>query len=141
MILWIILAVAAVAALLLWKGLRTMWAESTAQVDALPPATERRTWPAPSGVGDRIMWCPILARKVVLADTKIDEGEIGTVVGFTDDRRQPIISFDARRHETDVVDKWAAARLLPAELARRGAKTAAAHRPKPKKKAKKKRRR
>ncbi len=140
MIRWIILVVVAVALLLLWKGLRTMWAESTAQVDALAPANERRTWPAPGAVGDRIMWCPILARKVVLVDTKIDEGEIGTVVGFTEDRRQPIISFDAHRHETDVVDKWAAARLLPAELARPRVKAAPPRRAKSKRRSKKRRR-
>ena len=115
---WIILAVVVVAALMLWKGLRTMWAESTAQVDALPPTNERRTWPAPTEVGQRIMWCPILAKKVVLADTKIDEGEIGTVVGFTDDKHQPMISFDLRPADADVVDKWAAARVLPPSLAR-----------------------
>lgn len=95
-----------------------MWAESTAQVDALPPTKERRTWPAPTEVGDRIMWCPILANKVVLADTRIDEGEIGTVVGFTDDKRWPIISFDARPGDVDAIDKWAASRVLPEALAR-----------------------
>lgn len=115
---WIILAVVVVAALLLWKGMRTMWAESTAQVDALPPTSERRNWSAPTMVGERIMWCPILARKVVLADTRIDEGEIGTVVGFTDDKHQPMISFDLRPSEPDTVDKWAGARVLPPALAR-----------------------
>jgi len=114
---WIIIAVVALAALLLWKGLRTMWAESTAQVDALPPKNERSTWSVPTTVGQRVMWCPILARKVVLADTRIDEGEIGSVVDFTR-ARQPVIAFDSRPGEADVTDKWAAARVLPPELTR-----------------------
>jgi hypothetical protein len=114
---WIIVAAVALVALLLWKGLRTMWSESTAQVDALPPANERRTWPLPTTTGDRIMWCPILAKKVVLADTKADEGEIGTVVGFSGDNR-PQISFDARPDQPPVIDKWGAARVLPAAAAR-----------------------
>ena len=63
------------------------------------------------------MWCPILARKVVLADTRIDEGEIGSVVDFTR-ARQPVIAFDSRPGEADVTDKWAAARVLPPELTR-----------------------
>jgi hypothetical protein len=117
MVPWIIVAVVAVVALLSWKGLRTMWAESTAQVDALPPADERRTWALPSATGQRVMWCPILAKKVVLVDTKADEGEIGTVVGFTDGHR-PQVSFDARRDEPPVVDKWGAARVVPAAVAR-----------------------
>ena len=76
----------------------------------------------------------------MLVDTKIDEGAIGTVVGFTEDRRQPIITFDAHLHETDVVDKWAAARLLPAELARPRVKAPPPKRAKSKRKPKKRRR-
>ena len=114
---WIIIAVVALAALLLWKGLRTMWAESTAQVDALPPKNERSTWSVPTTVGQRVMWCPILARKVVLADTRIAEGEIGSVVDFNR-AHQPVIAFDSRPGEADVTDKWAAARVLPPELTR-----------------------
>lgn len=115
---WIILAIVAVAAVLLWKGMRTMWKESSAKVDSLPPASARRTWPVPHDAGDRIMWCPILAKKVILADTEIDEGEVGTVVGFTDDKRHPIISFASRATEPHTVDKWAAARVLPGEFER-----------------------
>ena len=117
MVLWIVLGVVAVAALLLWKGMRTMWAESTARVRALPSVDDRRTWPVPTDVGDRVMWCPILAKKVVLADTRVDEGEIGSVMGFTD-KRWPIISFDERGDQPDVTDKWGAARRLPDALAR-----------------------
>jgi len=136
---WIILAIVAVAAVLLGKGLRTMWRESSAKIDALPPASVRRTWPVPRDAGARIMWCPILAEKVVLADTRIDEGEVGTVVGFTDDKRHPIIAFDSRTNEADTVDKWAAARLLPVEFERPKKKAPQPRRTKTKKKTKKRR--
>ena len=134
---WIIVAIVAVAAVLLWKGMRTMWKESSAKVDSLPPASARRTWPVPHDAGDRIMWCPILAKKVILADTEIDEGEVGTVVGFTDDKRHPIISFESRPNEAGTVDKWAAARVLPAEFERPRKKTPPPPRTKPKPRTKK----
>ena len=73
------------------------------------------------------MWCPIFARKVVVADTQIEEGEIGTVIGFTDGQRWPIISFDGRRGY-DVTDKWSAARALPVEIARPASTTDASAR-------------
>jgi len=95
----------------IWRLLRGLWKESHAQVDALTPASARRDWPVPRDIGDRVMWCPILARRVILADTQLDEGDIGTVVAF--DGRQPIISFDARPNHANVVDKWGAARMLP----------------------------
>jgi hypothetical protein len=58
---------------------------------------------------------------VVLADTQLDEGDVGRVIGFSDDGRQPIISFDGKPSHTKVVDKWGAARVVPKEfeLARR----------------------
>jgi hypothetical protein len=93
---WIVAAVVLVVVVVIWRLLRGLWKESHAQVDALPPATARRDWPVPRDIGDRVMWCPILARRVILADTQLDEGDIGTVVAF--DGRQPIISFDDFEH-------------------------------------------
>ena len=134
---WIILAIVAVAAVLLWKTMRTMWEESTAKVATLPPASLRRTWPIPRDAGDRVMWCPILAKKVILTDTELDEGEVGTVVGFTDDKRHPIVSFDSRANEPHTIDKWAAARVIPAELDRSRKKNPPPPRAKARAKAKK----
>jgi len=106
MVVLIVLAVVVVLVVVLWRLLRGLWKESHARVDKLPPASVRRGWPAPRDIGERVMWCPLLARKVILADTQLDEGDVGTVVGFSDDGRQPIISFDAKPRNTKVVDKW-----------------------------------
>jgi hypothetical protein len=111
----ILAAVVAFVVLFGMKSLRKIWRVSNAHVDTLP--RERHDWPAPTQIGDRVMWCPIFARKVVVADTQIEEGEVGTVVGFTDDPRWPIISFDGRSGY-DVTDKWIAARAIPVEIAR-----------------------
>jgi len=142
MVVWIVGAVVVVLLVVLWRLLRGLWRESHAHVDALPPANVRREWPLPRDIGDRVMWCPLLARKVVLAGTQLDEGDIGTVVAFSDDGRQPIISFDNRQSEADVVDKWGAARVLPKDLApARPRVVSPTRRPPPKKNKKKAKRR
>jgi len=113
MVSWIVAAVVLVVVVVLWRLLRGQWKESHAHVDALPPASVRRDWLAPREIGDRVMWCPLLARKVMLADTQLDDGELGSVVGFVDDGRQPVIAFDNKPNHANVVDKWGAARVLP----------------------------
>lgn len=112
MVLWIVLGVVALAVLFGVAVLRAMWRESSAKIDALPAKSERRTWPVPGRVGDRIMWCPILARKVVVAETMLEEGSLGTVVRITDDGH-PAITFDLRPGVAPLVDKWGAARVVP----------------------------
>ena len=49
----------------------------------------------------------------MLAGTQLDDGELGIVVGFADDGRQPVIAFDNKPNLANVVDKWGAARVLP----------------------------
>ena len=116
MVSWIVAAVVLVVVVVLWRLLRGLWKESHARVGALPPANVRRGWPVPRDIGERVMWCPILARKVILADTQLDDGELGTVVAFSGDGRQPVISFDVKPKDATVVDKWGAARVLPDEF-------------------------
>ena len=139
MVVWIVAAVAVVMVVVLWRLLRGLWKESHARVGALPPANVRRGWPVPGAIGDRVMWCPLLARKVMLAGTQLDEGDLGTVVGFSDDGRQPIISFDDMPNHSSVVDKWGAARVLPGEFAPARKRTAPPPR-RPTRKSRKKRR-
>ena len=113
---WIILLVVVVVAWIVWKLLRSMWAESHEKLDALPPPKVRRNWPFPQHVGDRVMWCPILARKVILGEHTREEGDLGTVTAFVDDK--PVIAFDERSTTPEITDKWGAARVVPAELDR-----------------------
>ena len=113
MVSWIVAAIVLVVIVVLWRLLRGLWKESHAHVDALPPAGVRRDWPAPSEIGDRVMWCPMLARKVMLASTELDDGDLGVVVGFVDDGRQSVIAFDKKPNQAKVVDKWGAARVVP----------------------------
>lgn len=122
MVLWIVLGVVTLAALIGIAVLRAMWRESSAKIDALPAKDERRAWPMPDQAGDRIMWCPILARKVVVAETMLEEGSLGTVVRITDDGR-PAIAFDARPGAAPLVDKWGAARVVPPAHDRRVVRT------------------
>jgi hypothetical protein len=116
MVVWVVAAVAVVLVVVIWRLLRGQWKESNAHVDALPPASVRRGWQMPHDIGERVMWCPLLATKVILADTQLDEGDVGTVVAFSDDGRQPVISFDRKADRTNIVDKWGAARVLPGEF-------------------------
>ena len=116
MLSWIIAAGILVVVTVVWRLLRGLWKESHAHVDGLPPAKVRRAWPMPSDAGQRVMWCPLLANKVILTDTQLDEGDIGTVVGFSGVEFQPVISFDARPTHKNFVDKWGAARVLPVEF-------------------------
>jgi hypothetical protein len=113
MLSWIVPAVVLVVGVVAWRLLRGLWKESHAHVDALPSASVRREWSAPNEIGDRVMWCPLLARKVMFADTQLDDGDLGTVVGFSDDGRQPVIAFDGKPSHAKVVDKWGAARVMP----------------------------
>jgi hypothetical protein len=137
---WIIAGVTLVL-LVGWRAFRSMWRDSRMQVEGLPSLKLRRTWALPAKEGDRIMWCPILSRKVVLAETGHDEGEIGTVVGFAKEKRQnfPIVAFDERPDEDDVIDRWGAARVLPVELTTAAPRKASVYPLKAKKKRKKKR--
>lgn len=113
MIGWILLGVLAVVLVFGALVLRGVWQESAKKIGALPPKQVRRTWPAPSAVGQRVMWCPILASKVVLSDTKVEEGTLGSVTRLTDDGL-PVVAFDGVAGSA-MVDRWGAARVVPAE--------------------------
>ena len=91
--------------------LRSTWRDAATTAAAAPTADERSRWPFPQAVGDRVMWCPMLARKVILADTMLDDGAVGTVVDL-DGRGQPSIEFDDGGRT--ILDKWGAARVVPA---------------------------
>ena len=134
MVAWIVAAVILAVIVVLWRLLRGLWKESHAHVDALPPASDRRSWPVPNAIGQRVMWCPILAKKVILADTQLDNSEMGTVVAFSDDGRQPIISFTNKPDHANVVDKWGAARVLPDRMETRNRTPSPTRRTTPKKK-------
>lgn len=113
MVLLIVLGVLVVVLLFGGAVLRGIWQESAKKIDALPAKEERRRWPLASAPGERVMWCPILASKVVLGETMVEEGALGTVTKL--DRGRPVIAFDSMPGRAGLVDKWGAARVVPKE--------------------------
>lgn len=109
----ILLGVLVVVVLFGFAVLRGIWQESAKKIDALPSKQERRTWPLASAVGERVMWCPILASKVVIGETMVEEGSLGTVTTLEGGR--PVVAFDAMPGRPALVDKWGAARVVPKE--------------------------
>lgn len=130
-IILIVMAVVVIAIALV----RSAYKESRAHSATLPDRDVRGGWPAPTEVGQRVMWCPLLARKVILADTMLDDGDLGTVIAL--EGRRPVIAFDGRDGEP-VVDKWGGARVLPPEHEPRPARPVPPKR-RPKKKGKRRR--